>query len=1159
MYGVMRKGWGFIFTALLLVMAAVFAPPPASAATLDVLYDGPVALETGKTFDVTAYNSGTSYAVKQNTPLGALHAAAVADNFTFDVTDKNIAASGALLLDNVGDYKYVKGGSKWYAYVNDDFKDGYNNPAGALNLLEIKDGDRVEFYFAAGVDNGEDFIAVKAAATAAVKTVVGAGGGTPVAPTESASWTLQLAGAKDFSVTKSYFEEGLACASSGHQVFWTDTDGNVWGGVPLWLLVGMVDDNPDTGDKHINFNDALAQKNYKIEVIAADGWSATFESSAIAHNNGYIVANTLNGKPLPAKTAAGKDSWPLHLKGPAVFGGQQVGKIVKIQLSDMPAPTTGWTLEMLGQVGDTVTQAEYEAGLACANSGHLVQWTDKSGNVWSGVPLWALLGVVDDIETGDHWTFNDAAAQAGYSINVIAGDGYTKTFDSKTVANSSAFIVANRINGSALTEAGPLRLVGSGVVKADGTLGGSAVGSIARIEIPDLQTPVAKTGSWNLSLSGKITDVISQAEFEAGLACPASGHLVNWTDKDGNVWSGIPLYCLTGWVDDRKPHNFSFTQATAGYTILVKAGDGYTKEFASTDVASSTNYIVANKVNGAALKDGGPLRLVGAGVTRADGTLGGTSVGNIKEIELTEFATAIAIPKVHIVKYGADNTTILKEITVDYPWMEKNLPIVGDGVTKYRYEGVTNIPSDVWDAAETYPGGFKIENAIKGTRVKDLCAQVGGMVPDTEIVFVASDGYETRLPYSSIYTNAAVQARQGDAVLAWWADGKYVPAYSEGMRLFFTPGGDHVYGQWDMHETLPSKYWHYYFSDNVQYASCAGLSPKYITEIRLYTVPMSDWVLHLDGRSLGGVEENISKTYFEQALACQFGANHKVSYTDSKGRAWTGMPLWFLGGYVDDADKHSNQAFNETLAAGGYLVTITASDGYAVTFNSKDIIRSSDFIVANSLNGAAIPETDSSWPLRLVGPEISGSNSISKIAGIKLAKIPVLNDISGHWAQVNIQALIETGVISGYPDNSFKPETTISRAEFATILAKAFKLTPKAGSEFADTANHWAKNYISWAAAAGIVSGYSPTSFGPDDLITREQMAVMIVKAAELEIPAGDTAFTDKGKISEWAKDAVAAAVNAGFIKGNPDNTMAPQNNATRAEAVTVILNALKS
>jgi len=956
--------------------AAAAIKTVAEISAIDVLYEGTVALTPEETFDVTAYNSETVYTVNKTTPLGALQAAAAAGGFTYDVTDKNYGTSGALLLDNVGTY-IRKDPGYWYAYVNDVYKDGYNNAEGALNLIELFDGDSVEFYYAANIDDPTDLSAVKAAATAAVKTVAATG----VTPTD---WTLHLSGAKETSVTKAYFEEGLACSSSGHQVFWTDEEENVWGGVPLWLLVAMVDDDPDVGSGHFNFNDDLAARNYEVNVVAGDGWKATLDSADIARNDGYIVANTLNGEPLPLQTAGGKGCWPLHLKGSAVFGGQQVGNIVRIELSGLPEPPAGWTLEMIGDVGDTITQEEFEEGLACTGSNHYREWTDNESNVWSGVPLWVLLGAVDDIETGSHWTFNDTRVAAGYSVNVVAGDNYTRTFASADVARSDDYIVANKLNGEPLSESGPLRLVGDGVTN-EGVLSGAAVGNIVKIEIPELQTPAAAPGSWNLTLTGKISDVISQSEFEAGLACPNSGHLVEWTDGDNNAWSGMPLWLLTGWVDDRQPHDYNANQAMAGYTVLVKAGDGYTKDFASMDVYRSNDYIVANELNDEPLDDSWPLRLVGDGVAN-EGALSGKSVGKIVEIELTSFGTAPSIPEVRIVKYDEDGTTVLNEATVDYLWLENEseLDVIGDGTTIYRFEGITNNPDDLWDADETYPGGYKIANAVKGTRIRDLCELVGGMGAGTEIVLVAKDGYETRLPYSSIYTDPAVQTRQGDAILAWWADGQYVPDYADGMRLFFTPDGDNVYGQWDMHETLPENYWHYYYGDGVMYPSCAGLAAKWITEIEIYSVPEGDWTLELDGRDIGGMDYAVSKTYFEQALACQFGANHKATYTDAQERVWEGMPLWFLVGFVDDDDQHSDNAFNDQLAANGYQVVITAADNTSVTINSADIIRSSDYIIANSLNGETIPDTDSNWPLRLVGQAVTGGNSIKQIVRIEL-------------------------------------------------------------------------------------------------------------------------------------------------------------------------------
>jgi DMSO/TMAO reductase YedYZ molybdopterin-dependent catalytic subunit len=1151
---------------LLLITGGVghLAPGKAYAAgseTVDVLYEGTVVLSATDTITVTAYNSGANYTVDAATPLGALQAAADAGGFTFEVTDKNFGASGSLLLDNVGSYKRKEPGY-WYAYVNGVYKDGFNNPADALNLMKVGAGDRVEFYYAADVTDETDYAAVKTAATAAVKTLVGTGAVLPssVSSDTSSDWTLRLSGAKELTVTKDEFEEALACSAS-HRVSWTDEDGNEWGGMPLWLLVALVDDDADEGPYHYNFNDELAAQGYEVNVVAGDGWKATLDSADIARNDGYIVANTLNGKPLPSETPGGKGCWPLHLKGSAVFGGQQVGNIVRIELTSLPKPAAGWTLEMVGQVEDTITQEEFEEGLLCTGSDHYREWTDNEGRVWSGVPLWVLLGAVDDIETSSHWTFDDDLAQSGYSVQVVAGDGFARTFASSDVARSDDYIVANKCDGKELTgSAAPLRLVGKGVTKEDGSLGGSAVGNIVRIEIPDLVKPAPEPGSWNLVLSGKIRYVMSQAEFEEGLACPRSGHRQEWTDAEGNVWSGMPLWFLVGWIDDRQPHAFDANQATAGYTILVKAGDGYTKDFASQDVAWSNDFIIANQLNGKPLTDSWPLRLVGDGVAK-DGSLGGYSVGNVAEIELTAFEEVQPIPALRIVKYAEDGVTVLAEKTVDYRWMEENLDVIGDGKTVYKFEGITNNPDDIWDAAETYPGGFKIANAVKGTRIRDLAELVGGMGAGTEIVLVAKDGYETRLPYSSIYTDPSVQERQGDAILAWWGDGKYVPGYADGMRLFFTPGGDNVYGQWDMHETLPENYWHYYYGDGVMYPSCAGLASKWITEMRVYSIPQGDWTLELDGQAIGGLQYDVSKTYFEQALACQFGANHKAAYTDAQGRVWEGMPLWLLVGFVDDEDQHSNNAFNSALAETGYNVVLTAADGYSVTISSTDIIRNKDYIVANLLNGTSIPEASKDWPLRLVGPSVTGSTSISQIVRIELVpatgKPRELTDIAGHWAENNIKRLFDLGVVTGRPDGTFKPNDNITRAEFAAILVRAFELEQQGDKVFTDTATHWAREIISTAAYHGIVSGYDQNTFGPNDPITREQMAAMVVRAAQLVPVREAPTFSDSASISPWAKETVAKVTASGIMSGYPDGTFRPQGKATRAEAATVVVNLL--
>ena len=90
-----------------------------------------------------------------------------------------------------------------------------------------------------------------------------------------------------------------------------------------------------------------------------------------------------------------------------------------------------------------------------------------------------------------------------------------------------------------------------------------------------------------------------------------------------------------------------------------------------------------------------------------------------------------------------------------------------------------------------------------------------------------------------------------------------------------------------------------------------------------------------------------------------------------------------------------------------------------------------------------------------------------------------LTDISGHWAEEAIKYLVNAGIITGYTDNTFRPDRNISRAEFVTLLVRALGLSGDTQKLFDDTREHWARENIAIAYANGIVEGHSRTPFRP--------------------------------------------------------------------------------
>lgn len=172
-------------------------------------------------------------------------------------------------------------------------------------------------------------------------------------------------------------------------------------------------------------------------------------------------------------------------------------------------------------------------------------------------------------------------------------------------------------------------------------------------------------------------------------------------------------------------------------------------------------------------------------------------------------------------------------------------------------------------------------------------------------------------------------------------------------------------------------------------------------------------------------------------------------------------------------------------------------------------------------------------------------------------------DIESSWARKDINKLADLGVVTGNPDGTFRVNSQITRAEIVTILVRLYDLDSETAVSFEDTKNHWASGYISIAAALGYVNGFDANRFGPNESLTRQQMAVMLSRIAGLTSNAsvnGGQAqiFTDIDTVSAWAADAVAAVYENGIVNGYPDGTFRPSAYITRAEACHMIVNLME-
>lgn len=172
-----------------------------------------------------------------------------------------------------------------------------------------------------------------------------------------------------------------------------------------------------------------------------------------------------------------------------------------------------------------------------------------------------------------------------------------------------------------------------------------------------------------------------------------------------------------------------------------------------------------------------------------------------------------------------------------------------------------------------------------------------------------------------------------------------------------------------------------------------------------------------------------------------------------------------------------------------------------------------------------------------------------------------LTDISGHWAEAFIRELNKLDIITGFKDKTFKPDATMTRAQYAALLVKAFNPSAKRqASKFRDVPeSFWAYKVIQQAYQGQFLSGYPDNSFRPNENIQRVQILVSLVNGLGLTTATKTTkAFDDQNKIPNYALDEIAIASSKRIIVNYPKiSQLNPTRDATRAEVAAIVYQAL--
>lgn len=361
-----------------------------------------------------------------------------------------------------------------------------------------------------------------------------------------------------------------------------------------------------------------------------------------------------------------------------------------------------------------------------------------------------------------------------------------------------------------------------------------------------------------------------------------------------------------------------------------------------------------------------------------------------------------------------------------------------------------------------------------------------------------------------------------------------------------------------------------------------------------------------------GVFDGLADSLFsaQANVVNAFSSSVEVRITDSTAASGKMISLVGAGGtvYPFDISLYIKGTDTKTEPADGYAVTITMPLPVSLTAERESLT------LVHSADGAltAIPFTlsqkgtiwyvtfkaDSFSPYALVVGMTKGLQAVSQsgipyylessgnkvFIGFSMTSDGVtryiettgkevsfasnpksFSDISGHWAKGNISFVTERELFLGTGSSVFSPDSSMTRAMFATVLGRLYErsygaISSVSSGDFSDVGYaSWYGKYVSWATQNGIITGVGGGEFQPEREITRQEMAAMLYRFADyLGVgPAGDwavaLAYPDAASISDWAAEGAMYCQLTGIIKGRDGGCLAPLETASRAEVAVIL------